>query len=103
MTFRGVPIAIRSIAPMSPLSSTGRTPSPEWRHAYVERQLATASYALHLGSIGAARAALRVLSSEDFAAPAEASRHLRTVRSHGAEMEDIVQAMRHLCALTAGA
>ena len=87
---------------MSTQPSTGPTPSPEWRHAYVERQLATASYALHLGSIGAARAALRVLSSEDFAAPAEASRHLSTVRNHGAEMEDIVEAMRHLCALTQG-
>lgn len=85
---------------MSTLSTTGQAPGPEWRHAYVERQLATASYALHLGSIGAARAALRVLSSEDFALPAEASRHLRTVRNHGAELEDIVEAMRHLCALS---
>ncbi len=84
---------------MNSASSRARAPGSGWRHAYVERQLAIASYALHLGSIGAARAALRVLSSEDFAAPAEASRHLRTVRNHGAEKEDIVEAMHHLCAL----
>ena len=87
---------------MSILSTTGHTARPEWRQAYVERQLATASYALHLGSIGAARAALRVLSSEDFAAPAEASLHLSTVRTHGAETEDVVEAMRRLCALLPG-
>ena len=42
---------------------------------------------------------MRVLSGEDFAAPHEASRHLRTVRSHGTEMDDLVEAMRGLCAL----
>ncbi len=82
---------------------TLRMPRPSWRHAYVRRQLATANYALHLGSVGAARAALRVLSSEDFAQPAEASRHLRTVRTHGTEVEDLVEAMGQLCALAAGA
>ena len=73
-----------------------------WRHSYVERQLATASYALHLGSIGAARAALRVLSSEDFAAPHEASPHLRTIRTRAVELEELIEAMRRLCVLAPG-
>jgi hypothetical protein len=86
---------------MSNARMTLRASRPSWRDAYVRRQLATANYALHLGSVGAARAALRVLSSEDFAAPAEATRHLRTVRSHAADLEDLVEAMNRLCALAA--
>jgi hypothetical protein len=70
---------------------------------YVERQLSTARWAMNRGSIGAARAALRVLSGEDFDAAQEASSHLRTVRNHAAEKEDLVVAMRQLCALAARA
>ena len=81
---------------------TLRASRPSWRYAYVRRQLGTANYALHLGSVGAARAALRVLSSEDFAQPAEASRHLRTVRNHAAELDDLIVAMGRLCALAPG-
>ena len=71
-----------------------------WRHSYVERQLSTARWAMDRGSIGAARAALRVLSGEDFDAWQEASADLRTLRNHAAEKEEIVSAMRRLCSLT---
>ena len=71
-----------------------------WRHSYVERQLSTARWAIDRGSIGAARAALRVLSGEDFDAWQEASGHLRTVRNHAAEKEEVVAAMHRLCSLT---
>lgn len=70
-----------------------------WRYTYVERQLATARWAIDRGSIGAARAALRVLSSEDFDASQEASYHLRTLRNHAVENEDVLDAMRRLCSL----
>ena len=85
---------------MDATQSGGSAERSGWRHSYAERQLATARWAMDRGSIGAARAALRVLSGEDFEACQEASFHLRTVRNHAAEKEEVVAAMRQLCSLT---
>lgn len=71
-----------------------------WRRAYVERQLGTARRALAFGSIALARAALRVLSAEDFAETREASALLGTLRGRAAEGRDVAAAVRRLCALT---
>lgn len=72
---------------------------PNWRLGYVERQLTIARQALCLGSTAAARAALRVLSGEDFADGHVATVHLRTLRERTAENDDLVAALQALCAL----
>jgi len=72
---------------------------PNWRHGYVERQLSIARKALCLGSAAAARAALRVLSGEDFVQPSEATAHLRTIRDRTAEDDAVVSALHRLCSL----
>jgi hypothetical protein len=66
----------------------------------VERQLGTARRALAFGSIALARAALRVLSGEDFAETQEASALLGILRGRAAESRDVTAAVRRLCALT---
>lgn len=70
-----------------------------WRHGYVVRQISTARDALSQGSTAGARAALRVLSSDDFAFPGEANRYLRLMRNRMAEDDDVLVAMRRLCRL----
>jgi hypothetical protein len=65
----------------------------------VERQLSIARHALCLGSMAAARAALRVLSGEDFADPREASEKLRVVRDRSADDDDLLSALHRLCSL----
>jgi len=77
-------------------ATTDRT----WRRAYVERQLGTARRALAFGSIALARAALRVLSGEDFAEAQEASSLLGILRGRAVEGRDVTAAVRRLCALT---
>jgi hypothetical protein len=74
--------------------------STSWRPTYVTQQLRTARQALALGSNRVARAALRVLSGEDFTETEEASALLRTLRGRGAEPDDVMAALRRLCALT---
>lgn len=71
-----------------------------WRHGYVVRQISTARDALRQGSTAGARAALRVLSSDDFAFPQEANQYLRVMRDRMAEDGDVLVAMRRLCRLT---
>lgn len=71
----------------------------DWRRGYVERQLAVARHALCLGSSAAARAALRVLSGEDFADSRTATDHLRIIRDRAADHEDVVAALHRLCSL----
>jgi hypothetical protein len=58
-----------------------------------------ARQALCLGSAAAARAALRVLSGEDFAAPREATGYLRIVRDRTAEDDEVIHALHRLCSL----
>jgi hypothetical protein len=58
-----------------------------------------ARQALCLGSAAAARAALRVLSGEDFASSREASGYLRVVRDRTADDDEVVHALRQLCLL----
>ena len=70
-----------------------------WRRGYVERQLSIARQALCLGSAAAARAALRVLSGEDFASPREASSYLRVVRDRSADDDEVIHALHRLCSL----
>lgn len=86
-----------------PLVSQGlgvwRQRTPEWRRGYVERQLSMARQALCLGSAAAARAAMRVLSGEDFADSREAASHLRVVRDRSAGDDDVIQALHRLCSL----
>lgn len=72
---------------------------PNWRCGYVERQLTVARQALCLGSTAAARAALRVLSGEDFLDPREATAYLRTVRDRTSEDDDVIAALHRLCSL----
>ncbi len=72
---------------------------PDWRLGYVERQLSIARQALCLGSSAAARAALRVLSGEDFVDSREATVHLRTVRDRTSEEDAVVAALHRLCSL----
>ena len=81
------------------LVSTGHTARGDWRRGYVERQLSIARQALCLGSTAAARAALRVLSGEDFVEPRVASGHLRVVRDRSADDDEIVHALHRLCSL----
>ncbi len=71
-----------------------------WRRAYVERQQGTARRALAFGSIALARAALRVLSGDDFDESQEASALLGILRGRAAEGRDVTSAVRRLCALT---
>lgn len=72
---------------------------PNWRTGYVERQLSVARQALCLGSSAAARAALRVLSGEDFVDPGVATQYLRTVRDRRSEDDDVIAALHRLCSL----
>lgn len=72
---------------------------PNWRRGYVERQLAVARQALCLGSTAAARAALRVLSGEDFDDPRQATTCLRVVRDRTSEDDDVTAALHRLCSL----
>ena len=72
---------------------------PNWRTGYVERQLSVARQALCLGSSAAARAALRVLSGEDFIDARAASAYLRTVRDRRSEDDDVITALHRLCSL----
>ena len=72
---------------------------PNWRRGYVERQLSIARHALCLGSTAAARAALRVLSSEDFVASGEAAMHLITLRDRTAGDDEVSTALHRLCLL----
>ena len=72
---------------------------PNWRTGYVERQLSVARQALCLGSSAAARAALRVLSGEDFVDPRAATQCLRTVRDRRSEDDDVIAALHRLCSL----
>ena len=65
----------------------------------MERQLSVARRALCLGSAAAARAALRVLSGEDFVDPREATAHLRTIRDRTAEDDAVFAALHRLCLL----
>lgn len=58
-----------------------------------------ARQALCLGSTAAARAALRVLSSEDFVQAREATVHLQTLRDRTAEDDDVSAALHRLCSL----
>lgn len=58
-----------------------------------------ARQALCLGSAAAARAALRVLSGEDFVESRTATECLRTIRDRSADDEDVVQALHRLCSL----
>lgn len=85
---------------MNAPAHTRELPVTSWRQAYVVRQLSTARSALADRSIAAARAALRVLSSEDFALPQEASRYLRVLRGREAEELELFDALRRLCALS---
>jgi hypothetical protein len=72
---------------------------PSWRRGYVERQLSMARQALCLGSAAAARAALRVLTGEDFVEAREASAQLAIVRDRSADEEAVVAALHRLCSL----
>jgi hypothetical protein len=72
---------------------------PNWRTGYVERQLSVARQALCLGSSAAARAALRVLSGEDFVDARAASVYLRTVRDRRSDDDDVIAALHRLCSL----
>jgi hypothetical protein len=85
------------------LVSTGqgawRSRPPDWRRGYVERQLSIARQALCLGSAAAARAALRVLSGEDFADTRTATEFLRTLRDRTSDDDAVVQALHRLCSL----
>ena len=72
---------------------------PNWRRGYVERQLSIARQAMCLGSSAAARAALRVLSSEDFVASGEAAVHLITLRDRTASDDEVDAALHRLCLL----
>ncbi len=58
-----------------------------------------ARQALCLGSAAAARAALRVLSGEDFVDAPDAASQLRVVRDRSAGDEDVIQALHRLCLL----
>lgn len=72
---------------------------PTWRRGYVERQLTVARHALCLGSTAAARAALRVLSGEDFVDSREATANLRTLRDRTSEDDQVIAALHRLCLL----
>ncbi len=65
----------------------------------MERQLTVARQALCLGSTAAARAALRVLSGEDFVDSREATAQLRTVRDRTSEDDQVISALHRLCSL----
>jgi hypothetical protein len=70
------------------------------RELFVYHQQDLAGRALHLGSPGAARAALRALYAVDFADAAEAMHHLRVLRDPAAQPEDVTRALRVLVQLT---
>jgi len=76
-----------------------RSRPPDWRRGYVERQLSIARQALCLGSAAAARAALRVLSGEDFADTRTATENLRTLRDRKSDDDQILDALHRLCSL----
>ena len=61
--------------------------------------MSIARQALCLGSTAAARAALRVLSGEDFVSSAEAATHLKTLRDRTAGDDDVSAALHQLCSL----
>lgn len=72
---------------------------PNWRTGYVARQLSVARHALCLGSSAAARAALRVLSGEDFVDARAATLYLRTLRDRRSEDDEVIAAVYRLCSL----
>lgn len=72
---------------------------PSWRRGYVERQLSMARQALCLGSTAAARAALRVLSGEDFVDGRGASEQLAVLRDRRADEDTVAAAIHRLCSL----
>jgi hypothetical protein len=69
------------------------------RELFVRHQQDLARRALHLGSPGAARAALRALYRVDFVDAAEAMQRLRVLRDPNALPEDVMDAMRVLVRL----
>ncbi len=84
---------------MSTGQGAWRSRPPDWRRGYVERQLSIARQALCFGSAAAARAALRVLSGEDFADTRTATEQLRTVRDRKSDDDQVLQALHRLCSL----
>jgi hypothetical protein len=70
-----------------------------WRAAYVAHQQKVARQALHLGSVRAARAALRVLAGEDFADPVDASGYLQTLRDRSSDDHEVLAAIERVISL----
>lgn len=69
------------------------------RELFVYHQQDVARRALHLGSPGAARAALRALYGDDFADQKTAVEHLRTLRDPRAQPDEVTHALRALVQL----
>jgi hypothetical protein len=80
-----------------PTSDADRA-STRWRAAYVANQQRVARHALCMGSPGAARAALRVLTDEDFGDLAIVSFDLSTLRDRGADPGAVLAAIHRLIA-----
>ncbi|HUS65951.1 MAG TPA: hypothetical protein VMZ28_15470 [Kofleriaceae bacterium] len=69
------------------------------RELFAYHQQDLARRALHLGSPGAARAALRALYGDDFADSRAAMGHLRTLRDPMATPDEVTHALRALVQL----
>lgn len=66
---------------------------------FARRQLALAAAAYHMGEVGAACAALRVLSAEDFVDPVRAADCLARMRLHAEGLEARSRAVEELLKL----
>jgi hypothetical protein len=78
------------------------TPMQNYRSGFVRFQQGLAREALYRGSLGAARTALRILKTSDFAGGAEVSQdHLAVVRNPRAADAEVLAAVRALIELGA--
>lgn len=78
------------------MAAADRTDARLWRAAYVANQQEVARQALYVGSTGAARASLRVLTPDDFADPNAAARDLQVLRDRSSNERELYAAIRGL-------
>ena len=83
---------------VSPVSLVGERTYQ--RELFVYHQQDLARRALHLGSPGAARAALRALYGVDFVDSKSATEHLGVLRDPTSPQDEVMQALRALVQLT---
>ena len=86
---------------MSPRGADPKVARPPAKNSpgFARRQLALAAAAFHMGEVGAACAALRVLSAEDFVDRARAADCLARMRLHAEGMEVRSRAVEELLRL----